>query len=114
MKAQQTHQLLAQIATELQAIGLWSGQAPTAQALASTAPFCYDTMPFAQWLQFVFLPRMQALLDAGLALPTQISLCPMAEEAFKHLNNQALPLINRIAELDELLSGVRVQSVGRI
>lgn len=113
MKALQCRQLLQLIEQELKQAGLWSRQAPSAQALASTAPFCCDSMPFEHWLQFVFLARMHALLDGGLPLPAQICLCPMAEEAWKNHGSQVHTLINRIADLDELLSGRRVQTIAR-
>lgn len=113
MKAQLCRQLLQRIEQELRQAGLWSQQAPSAQALASTAPFCCDSMPFEHWLQFVFLARMHALLDGGLALPSQICICPMAEEALKNHGSQVEALINRIADLDELLSGRRVQTIAR-
>ena len=40
---------------------LWDADEPSPEALASTQPFCIDTLDFPQWLQFVFLPRMRAL-----------------------------------------------------
>ena len=113
MKAQRSRQLLQLIEFELKNAGLWSLQAPSAQALASTAPFCCDSMPFEQWLQFVLLPRMHALLDGGLPLPGQICICPMAEQVFGCSDPTFWPLINRIADLDELLSGRREQTVAR-
>ncbi|MCC5852155.1 MAG: YqcC family protein [Alkalimonas sp.] len=73
---------LTEIKTELIALELWSSLPPSPEALASTAPFCCDTLPFEQWLQFVLLPRMQALLDGGHPLPTKVSILPMAEVAF--------------------------------
>ncbi len=114
MKHQQARLILAQIEAELKALALWSSQPPTPEAMASTLPFCCDTMSFANWLQFILLPRLQALLDGQLPLPSSISLCPMAEEAFKAEEKQALVLINRIGDLDELLSGQRVQTVVRV
>lgn len=113
MKAQQCRQLLQRIEQELKQLDLWRQQPPSAAALASTAPFCCDSMAFEQWLQFVFLPRMHALLDGALPLPTQIALCPMAEEVFGTSDTNFWPLINLIADLDELLSGQRVQSVAK-
>lgn len=113
MKAQQCRQLLHRIEQELKQLNLWGEQPPSAAALASTAPFCCDSMAFEQWLQFVFLPRMHALLDAELPLPAQIAICPMAEQVFGTTNANLFNLINRIADLDELLSGRRVQSVAR-
>ncbi len=109
----QVTDLLNQIESELKAAELWALITPSAEAMQSTAPFFCDTMPLENWLQFVFLPRMRALVEGRLPLPQQIAVCPMAEEAFKHLENRTLLLINRIADLDELLSGKREQSSAR-
>lgn len=109
----QVADLLNQIEDELKAAGLWSVMAPDAKAMQSTAPFFCDTMPLENWLQFVFLPRMRALVDGRLPLPQQIAVCPMAEEAFEPLGNRFVLLINRIADLDELLSGKREQRSAR-
>lgn len=114
MKVRQTLTLLQSIQTELVRLQLWSATPPDAKSMASQAPFCCDTMPLQQWLQFIFIPRMHALIEAHAALPQQISICPIAEEAFQQLGTAALPLINRIADLDELLSGKREQTVARI
>ena len=57
------------------------------------------------WLQFIFLPRMQALLDARLSLPAKISVLPIAEQAFSHLGAQAYPLLYIIKHIDDTLSG---------
>ncbi|RVT46424.1 YqcC family protein [Rheinheimera sediminis] len=105
--------LLNQIESELKASELWACVAPDEQAMQSTAPFFCDTMPLENWLQFVFLPRMRALVAGRLPLPRQIAVCPIAEEAFKPLNRQKLLLINSIADLDELLSGKREQTTSR-
>lgn len=106
--------LLDQIETELKACGLWALITPSAEAMQSTAPFFCDTMPLENWLQFVFLPRMRALVAGRLPLPQQIAVCPIAEEAFKPVDRQRLLLINRIADLDELLSGKREQTTPRV
>jgi uncharacterized protein YqcC (DUF446 family) len=109
----QVTDLLNQIETELKASGLWALIKPSAEAMQSTAPFFCDTMPLENWLQFVFLPRMRVLVAERLPLPQQIAVCPIAEEAFKPVDRQKLLLINRIADLDELLSGKREQSIAR-
>jgi uncharacterized protein YqcC (DUF446 family) len=110
----QVTDLLNQIERELKATGLWALITPSAEAMQSTAPFFCDTMPLENWLQFVFLPRMRALVDGRLPLPQQIAVCPMAEEAFQPLDQGRLLLINRIADLDELLSGKREQTSARV
>lgn len=110
---QQVALLLKHIETELKILNLWSVQPPAATAFESSAPFCCDLMPLQQWLQFVFIPRMMALVEGGLPLPAAIAVCPMAEEAFAPITTDKLALINRIADLDELLSGQRVQQSAR-
>ncbi|WP_028117280.1 YqcC family protein [Ferrimonas senticii] len=95
---------LTQIEQQLRQCGRWQTTPPSAEALASTAPFCCDSMPFEQWLQFVLLPRMQALLDSGAALPTAVAIAPMAEYVFG-ANPDCQTLIAHLAEFDRLLSG---------
>lgn len=102
--------LLAQLTQQLKINNLWQQQAPTKQALASTAPFCCDTLSFAQWLQFIFIERMTLMAKSKAQLPNVISLCPMAEEAFKLHDDAIIPLITTIADIDELLSGKREQT----
>ncbi|OUS32729.1 hypothetical protein A9Q98_01000 [Thalassotalea sp. 42_200_T64] len=108
-KHQQLPLLLKALTTALRAINLWQNKRPSNFALASTEPFCVDTLSFAQWLQFIFIEKMQKMLTKNLALPTQIALSPMAEEAFKEKADTAAELINVIADIDELLSGQREQ-----
>ena len=97
--------LLGELETELKQQHLWASAPPDAAALASSLPFCYDTMQLENWLQFIFLPRMQALLDARLSLPAKISVLPIAEQAFSHLGAQAYPLLYIIKHIDDTLSG---------
>lgn len=97
--------LLDKLEAELRQQLLWSSQAPDAQALASTMPFCCDTLALEQWLQFIFLPRMRALLQAGAALPKKVAILPMAEEAFKTYPQPLLVLLDIIGQLDSSLTG---------
>ncbi|ATG73240.1 hypothetical protein CGX12_16085 [Zobellella denitrificans] len=97
--------LLYAIERELKVLSWWESSPPSAEALASTEPFCLDTLSFPQWLQFVLIPRMQALIDAGSPLPTRISIYPMATESFRQLAEDTRALEEAIARLDEALSG---------
>ena len=103
MKYQQTALLLQQIESEMKALQLWTLQQPSVEALASTAPFACDVMTLAQWLQFIFLPRMQALVDARLPLPLNCSIVPMAELAWAPLAADKLLLLSYLKALDTLL-----------
>lgn len=110
-KSQALTALLLELKQQMQHLSLWQTQSPSAEALASTQPFCLDTLAFEQWLQFIFIARIEFLIDNGDKLPTQISLCPMAEEAFSQMGDEVADLINGLADIDELLSGQREQTL---
>lgn len=98
-------ELLSALEAELNQLGLWSSLPPSDQAMRSTLPFCYDTMPLQQWLQFIFIPRLELMIAAAMPLPTKISMLPIAEEAFKSYASRATTLLNIIAQIDSTLTG---------
>ncbi len=51
--------LLTALEHELQQRQLWQDILPPDEALASSEPFCVDTLTFPQWLQFIFIPKMR-------------------------------------------------------
>ncbi|MBC9249568.1 pseudouridine synthase [Pseudomonas alcaligenes] len=91
------------IERELRLLGLWSPQAPAAEALASREPFCVDTLPFEAWLQWLLLPRMKSLLESGGSLPTASGLLPMAEEVYKGRLGEVRALLAALGEFDRLI-----------
>lgn len=91
-------QLLLALAEALQQSRRWASVAPPLAALASTQPFCCDTLSFEGWLQFLFLPRCHALLDSGQPLP-YFQLLPMAEVSWPRDDQTAL-LFTAISALD--------------
>ena len=100
----QLEELLQAVEQELRQLQCWESQPPDPQALASSQPFAIDQLSFTQWLQFIFLPKMSALVEAGSALPQSCSTAPMAEEYFKAQQIEAQPLINHLAAIDRLLT----------
>lgn len=96
--------LLADLAFELKSLNLWQISQPSAAELSSSAPFCCDTLTFEQWLQFIFIPKITVMINQQQALPTKISLTPMAEEAFKPFSTSAKPLIDVIQKIDNALT----------
>ncbi|CPR14022.1 Hypothetical protein YqcC (clustered with tRNA pseudouridine synthase C) [Brenneria goodwinii] len=80
----------------------WQQSPPEAAAFTSNEPFCIDTMRAEQWLQWVLLPRMHALLDSGAPLPAEFSLLPYFEEALEGAPSDIEPLLMRIGQLDAL------------
>lgn len=97
--------LLASLQQEMISNSFWTCRIVSAEALMSQQPFCVDTMNFSEWLQFVFIPRMQSLLDAQKELPKMVKgqgIEPMASEYF---NNKlgATGVLNLIRQLDEVM-----------
>jgi uncharacterized protein YqcC (DUF446 family) len=96
-------QLLTALVEALEQCGQWQQQAPSAEALASKAPFACDSMSFANWLQFIFIPRCQQLLDHGGALPA-CALLPMAEMQWQGQSGCELLLVV-LQAIDEQVAG---------
>ncbi|TMO55593.1 hypothetical protein CWC18_20095 [Pseudoalteromonas aurantia] len=103
-KNTQVNELLRRLTRVLIDAQLWQLTPIEPKKLLSSEPFCCDTLQFEQWLQFVFIPKLQQLLDARSPLPTKVSIAPMAEV---HFSDHAcfLSLHTVISELDDTLSG---------
>jgi uncharacterized protein YqcC (DUF446 family) len=96
--------LLRLLEEELRAQDRWDTFPPDAEALRSTVPFAADVLSFDQWLQWILLPRIQALLDLGGALPTRCAIQPMAEEVYADNDLPAQRIVGLLAELDRVLN----------
>ena len=104
-RTEQVTALLLKIRTEMEALELWQSSPPSAQALASTQPFCIDTLHFTEWLQWLLIPRLQEMIRQELPLPQSSQIQPMAEEVFKQMQAETDALLALINRLDETLSG---------
>ena len=100
---QQLERLLREIEREMRALDLWQGSAPSPQALASTEPFCVDTLAFCEWVQWIMIPRFDVMVEQQQPLPTNSDIASMAEEAFKELNADTDQLLELIADIDRTL-----------
>ncbi|WP_163932968.1 YqcC family protein [Paraferrimonas sp. SM1919] len=100
----QVSQLINQLEDALKAAELWQSQPIEAAKLQSTQPFAIDTMSFEQWLQFIFIARMRALIDAGQPLPTAMGIAPMAEQVYLD-KPEAQTVVNCCFALDEAING---------
>ncbi|TDG12536.1 YqcC family protein [Seongchinamella unica] len=97
-------EVLIDIEAQLRQLGLWDKIPPSSQALASTEPFCVDTLSLPQWLQFVFIPTIYRLLEAGEPLPERCGISPMAEEFFRDSEMGVEALLQSLESIDALLS----------
>lgn len=96
--------LLIDLESELRNQSLWSAVAPSPAALASTAPFACDCLTFAQWLQYLFIPRLHELIESGDPLPAHSGVAPMAEEYFRHHPADGEDIIDLLGRIDRLIS----------
>ena len=102
---QRAARLLERVEAELNCLGLWQSHQPPTHALASTEPFAMDTLDFHQWLQFIMLPRMWAILDGEHPLPQNIAVSPMATHVYRDELEHHEGLIMVLRDFDMLLSG---------
>lgn len=98
--------LLAELAQLEQALmqSTLTSPRPSIQALASTAPFCFDTMPFEAWLQWVFLPRMRQVLSEGHRLTTACSIAPLAEHQWQDRSEETFDIHARLVRFDSIIN----------
>ena len=89
---EQGSDLLFELEEILKAAGLWSAVTPSQEALASQQPFACDTLALEQWLQFIFIPRMQTLLSQSPVSVPVMAIKPVAEITWgaQHLNVQTI------------------------
>lgn len=85
--------------------GEWQAIAPSADAFASESPFCADTMTFSQWLQWLFIPRLQALIDAQGTLPSNCAVAPMADVSYMDDETKRDQMTQALSQVDAVLTG---------
>lgn len=95
--------LLNDLREELYTQNLWTDEPPDPEALDSQEPFCVDTLPLESWLQFIFLPRMEAVLDAEAPLPADCAIAPYAEEHYSTRHNTR-KLVRILGKLDIMIT----------
>jgi uncharacterized protein YqcC (DUF446 family) len=89
---------------ELRRMQLWEHEPPNEKLLASTKPFCVDTLAFWQWLQWQLIPRMRRIFAGEGSLPTESAISPYAEDCVEHLEDPR-PLLLLIERFDGLIRG---------
>ena len=100
----QLGELLATLEREMRLQGRWDGHRPPEQSLRSTQPFAVDTLSFDQWLQWIFIPKLQEMLVLQLPLPRSCAVGPMAEEVYGADNTGGQRITLIVSEIDTLLT----------
>jgi uncharacterized protein YqcC (DUF446 family) len=100
----QVRRSLQAIEQAMRDLALWQAAPPEPEAFSSLEPFCVDSMRAEEWLQWVLLPRMTALLDAKAPLPARFMIAPYFEVALKDKQPNCMPLLVLLQRLDVLLN----------
>lgn len=98
----QVRQGLLAVEALLKTHALWQSEAPASTAFDSEQPFFLDTMRPLEWLQWVLIPRMHALLDAEAALPQNFAITPYYEMALEADIPGRSELLVHLSALDAL------------
>lgn len=102
--------VLLEVESTLRTQGKWEQSQPTHKDLASSIPFCMDTLKFEQWLQWVFLPRMKKTIEQIKPLPEKSDIFAYAREYFHKddpSSDSLLALIKRFDDLINLQSSIK-------
>lgn len=98
-------QALIRLEVTLRSIDLWSMPYPDASAFDSREPFCVDTMALPQWLRYVFIARLRAIIEAQRPLPATCQVAPAAEACLQHAKpNTRLLVVEAIADVDRIIT----------
>lgn len=100
--------LMQEVEVEMQRLHLWSGHPPSPDAMASVMPFMYDTLKPHEWLQWVFIPRTRALIDARGRLPGTCNIHPLVEHHLAARTDiDSTRLLELILAIDTLMNTPR-------
>ncbi|MGV3344704.1 YqcC family protein [Enterobacteriaceae bacterium LUAb1] len=96
--------LLQAVEAVLRETANWQEEAPEAEALNSDQPFCLNTLKPVEWLQWVMLPRMYALLESGAPLPAGFAVAPYYDIALPPDFAGRLRLMLHLNALDDFFA----------
>ena len=95
-------QRLQQVEAVMREHDHWQTQPPEADAFNSSQPFCLDTLEPLEWLQWVLIPRLYALLESGASLPQSFTVAPYYEVTLPATTQGYAELLRELTQLDAL------------
>jgi uncharacterized protein YqcC (DUF446 family) len=90
-----------EIEAEMKSLNLWSDKPLAPEKLQFTKAFGADTMAFAQWLQFAFVPRVHELVAERGTFPTSSHVGVRAMREFDG-DGEASGLVTLLYDFDAL------------
>ena len=95
--------LLIKLEQKLVNADLWQVAAIDPKALQSSQPFHHDKLSSQQWLQFIFIARLEQMVKLMMALPASCDITPYIAESLKE-HKDVNKITNITKQIDELLS----------
>lgn len=98
---------LRRLEATMKATNMWRMNEPKPEAYESRQPFCIDTMDLPQWLRYVFIARLDALIDAEAPLPEKCDVAPVLDTFLAQQGARAtdrLLLCKAVEEIDRLVT----------
>lgn len=95
---------LDEIEAELRRIGWWDVERPPQEAFESRTAFFMDTMAYAQWLRWVFVPNVRRIVAERGRFPSESWVGVQAVREFDGYG-EANELVVLLNEFDELFGG---------
>ncbi len=102
--SQEVSVLLDELETVLRSSDCWMGMPPSIEALSSPEPFCVDTLTFTEWLQWIYIPRLRAIIEQQAPLPKGAQVHPYAEEALAATRVDGARILDVVARLDSSMN----------
>ncbi|TDR52967.1 uncharacterized protein YqcC (DUF446 family) [Halomonas ventosae] len=96
---------LRELEATMKAASLWRMERPGPDAFSSDQPFCIDTMTLPQWLRFVFIVRLEALVESRSPMPETCDVAPAVDAWLQQEGARAS---------DRLLMGKVVEEIDRL
>ncbi|MBE8576968.1 YqcC family protein [Vibrio sp. OPT18] len=93
--------LLQQLEQQMRQCSLWSALPPSNEALASVEPFAIDSLKPEEWLQWIFIVKINAMMDAQMSLPKGFAIHPYFVEVWKNEADK-VELLVTIQSIDEV------------
>jgi uncharacterized protein YqcC (DUF446 family) len=79
-------ELIGQVEAEMMRIGYWREEPLPPEMYEFTQAFAMDTMPFAYWLQFIFIPRVRSIVEEQGQFPSASHVAAQAVREFDGLD----------------------------
>jgi uncharacterized protein YqcC (DUF446 family) len=98
---QSVTEAIDRIEAELKRIGWWREEPLPPEMYRFTQAFAMDTMPFSYWLQFILIPRVRGIIEAGGEFPASSMVAAQAVREFDGAA-EAGELITALSDFDAL------------